>query len=220
VLHGTHAGWAALWTAGQILWRGAKPGSAHRGRPRNARPLNEAVLRRDGTAGLRPVLGGSHQRVPLPDGRAAAAGRPGRGSGGRHARRAEGLRRAAALPGRDQPALVGIRRAYEQAAGAWTGCDWPTRFGRDGLDLNGWTAEKAQSAADERRDAPAEELWQAAAAWLSRLEHFARRAEEEAVQAVQEASAGAWRAALRHAQRAREFEYATGRSVWRGTPTT
>ena len=137
----------------------------------------------------------------------------------RHEQRADGLRRAAELPGRDRPGMEGVLRAFEEAVGVWTGCDWPTRFGRNGLDLNGWTAEEAEAAAEERRGVADEQQWRAAA-WLRRLEHFARRAEEEGGRAVYSASAGARRDALEHARRAREIEFATGRSVWRGTPMT
>ena len=47
-----------------------------------------------------------------------------------------------------------------------------------------------------------------------------RGADTEASQAVQAAAVGAWREALAHAQAARVCEYLTGRTVWRGNPTT
>ncbi len=144
--------------------------------------------------------------------------------GGRGARRP--CRRwcsAAALPGSngEKADVQGIVRAFEEAAGTWTGCDWPTRFGKAGLDLDGWSAAEAQAAAEEHRGMPAEETnWRAAARWLAGVEQFARRAEEEAFQAVLDATAGGWRNALEHAQWARACEFLTARTVWRGTPTT
>lgn len=139
----------------------------------------------------------------------------------RRARRVEALQLAAVLPGREKADVQGIVRAFEEAAGTWTGCDWPTRFGKAGLDLDGWSAVEAQAAAEEHRGMPAEETdWRAAVRWLARVEQFARRSEEEAFQAVLDATAGAWRNALEHAQRARACEFLTSRTVWRGTPTT
>ena len=116
---------------------------------------------------------------------------------------AEALQLAAAPPGREKADVQGIVRAYEEAAGAWTGCDWPTRFGKGGLDLDGWSTAEAQAAAEERRGTAEEPDWRAAARWLEQVEQFARRAEEEASQAVIDAGTGAWRSALEHAQRAR-----------------
>src|SRR6516225_3596486 len=51
------------------------------------------------------------------------------------------------LNSRSEGQKVGIEevcRAYEEGAGAWTGCDWPTRFGTVGLDLKGWKSADAQ----------------------------------------------------------------------------
>jgi hypothetical protein len=45
--------------------------------------------------------------------------------------------------------LEEIARTYEEAAGAWTGCDWPTAFGPTMLDLNGMTAAEADARAAE-----------------------------------------------------------------------
>jgi hypothetical protein len=138
----------------------------------------------------------------------------------RRARRAEALHLAAALPGRERADVHGIVRAFDEAAGTWTGCDWPTRFGKAGLDLDGWSAAEAQAAAEEHRGTEEETDWRAAARWLVRVEQFARRAEQEASQAVLDATAGTWHNALEHAQRARGCEFVTGRTVWHGTPTT
>lgn len=56
------------------------------------------------------------------------------------------------LPRQNQPNLVAVDRAYEEAAGTGTGCDWTTRFGNNDLDLNGWTAKEAESMAVESTD--------------------------------------------------------------------
>jgi hypothetical protein len=138
----------------------------------------------------------------------------------RRGRRAEALQLAATLPGREKPDVQGIIRAFEEAAGTWTGCDWPTRFGKAGLDLEGWSAAEAQAAAEEHRGLAEESYWRAASSWLTRVEQYARRAEEEARQAVLDATAGDWCNALKHAQWARACEFLTARTVWRGTPTT
>jgi hypothetical protein len=37
--------------------------------------------------------------------------------------------------------------AYEQARGRWSGCDWPTRFGSLGIDLEGVSSVQARGAA-------------------------------------------------------------------------
>jgi len=76
-----------------------------------------------------------------------------------------------------------IERAYRQASGKWIGCDWPTEFGKTGLDLNGLKASQVlllarATSGSERAD------WDAAATWLTRLEQEAGKAEDEAKQAV------------------------------------
>ena len=52
------------------------------------------------------------------------------------------------------------------------------------------------------------------------MEHFAPQPQEEATLAVQDATAGAWRNALEHAEQTQTYEFLTGRTVSRGTPTT
>jgi hypothetical protein len=125
---------------------------------------------------------------------------------------------AGSLPGHDGPDMVVITRAYEEAAGTWTGCDWPTQFGLSRLNLDGWTAAEAEAQAvevgrDERLD------WEAAALWLEEVERRAREAEAEAERAITAASAGAWREAADHALRAWSLEFATGRT-FRRQPVT
>ncbi len=138
----------------------------------------------------------------------------------RRTQRVEGLRRAKALPGREKADVQAIARAYEEAAGTWTGCDWPTRYGKAGLDLDGWTAAEAEAFAGRHKGTAMEVDWRDAAQWLARVEQWARRADAEAFQAVQSAATGAWRDALAHAQAVRVCEHLTGRTLWRGTPTT
>lgn len=115
------------------------------------------------------------------------------------------------------PVLADIRRIHEEARGTWTGCDWPTRFGKTGLDLNGWSAAEAEVKADNT-DGTAGDDWVSAARWLSNVEHHAGRAESEAIQAVANAEAGNWDNARRHAVRAWLFEFATGRPLRHGFP--
>lgn len=112
-----------------------------------------------------------------------------------------------------------VRQAYQEASGTWTGCDWPTKFGRSGLDLNGRTAAEVRALAGgaEAREAAD---WSAAADWLAEVERHARQAETHAAAAVTAAQAGDWREALQHAQQAWAQEFATGRPIWRGFPLT
>lgn len=121
-----------------------------------------------------------------------------------------------AWPARKRATLMEIEQAFKEAKGTWTGCDWPTHFGSSGLDLNGWTSAKAETRVRELTEAT--EDWRGAARWLALVEQHAREAESEAAKAVAAAQAGYWHGALKHAQRARALEFATGRPLWRGFP--
>jgi hypothetical protein len=110
-----------------------------------------------------------------------------------------------------------IARAYEEARGTWSVCDWPTCFGRAGLDLNGWTHSRAEAWAVETAGLAAED-WAAAAQWLRGVEGLAGRAETQAALALRAANAGQWREARQHAHQAWALEFATGRPIWRGEP--
>jgi uncharacterized protein (DUF2235 family) len=120
----------------------------------------------------------------------------------------------------DRPKLQEIRRLYEEAKGAWTGCDWHTHFGKLGLDLNGWTPARARARAAECMETEAAAEWRAAGKWLSAVERMAMRAEGHAGWAVRAAAAGAWCEAVEQVRLARACEFATGRLVWRGFPMT
>ena len=92
-----------------------------------------------------------------------------------------------------------IHEAYARAAGRWTGCDWPTRFGEAELDLNGMRSDKALLMA--RATAGAESArWRDAARWLARVEQDARTAGEAARAAVALVGAGDLAAALEQAR--------------------
>lgn len=114
--------------------------------------------------------------------------------------------------------LEDIRRAYEKATRRWTGCDWPTRFGKAGLNLCGLSsqtaADKAQQPGEPRDD------WLAARHWLAQIEQCADRAEMQAALALAAANAGDFATALQHAESACAIERATGRvealgsSIW------
>jgi hypothetical protein len=126
-------------------------------------------------------------------------------------------RGAAAVPAEDAddhavaPDLAEIVRVYEQTAGRWTGCDWPTAFGTMDLDLNGITA--AQAGARAAVDTPLARDWHEAALWLGRVERYAWEAERAAAAAVGAARADAWSDAERHAERAGMMEFITGRPL-------
>jgi hypothetical protein len=113
----------------------------------------------------------------------------------------------------EAPDVEEIVRLYEETTGRWTGCDWPTSFGQTRLDLNGVTAAEAEAEVaanpDEAHD------WREAVRWLARVEISAREAQREAAEAVAFARAGAWQNAARHAGRAWELEFTTGRPLWR-----
>ncbi len=129
-------------------------------------------------------------------------------------------RHAAVNPPRQEPEPLplgwdDIYQAYEEGVGTWTGCDWPTRVGKTGLDLNGCTATRAEALARELAGTTEGMDWQVAAAWLGQIERYAEQAEKSAFQAMNAARAGNWREALEHAQRAWALEFASGRPMWR-----
>jgi hypothetical protein len=107
-----------------------------------------------------------------------------------------------------------IERLYEQVAGTWTGCDWPTTFGKSRLDLHGTSAAEA-SQVPVVFGTQAEVDWRQAAVWLARVERFAAEAEREGAAAMTAARAGDWEEAAHHAERAAALEFATGRPLWR-----
>jgi hypothetical protein len=110
-----------------------------------------------------------------------------------------------------------IHQAYLQGTGTWVGCDWPTRFGQAGLNLQGWHSTAARAMAEECRAAEADD-WIAAARWLVQVEEHAKRAEARAAAAVGAAEVGRWREALQFAEQAWALEFGTGRAVWHGFP--
>ncbi len=114
--------------------------------------------------------------------------------------------------------LTEIHRAFVEAAGAWTGCDWPTFCGKSGLNLQGWTAAQARAMAQETTDPQAVEDWYLASHWLTQIEHNARQAQIKGAAAVQAAEAGKWREALANAEWAWALEFATGRPLRRSWP--
>jgi hypothetical protein len=111
-----------------------------------------------------------------------------------------------------------IRRAFHEGSGTWSGCDWPTRFGKAGLDLNGWSAAQAEIMARDTRGLPVGDDWRAAAEWLAQIERQAEQAENEAVAAVAAAERRDWPTAIDRARRAWLIEVGTGRLRWHGFP--
>ncbi len=138
----------------------------------------------------------------------------------RHEGKARGHQFIAGLPGQAQGELATVACAYERAVGTWTGCDWPTQFGNNDLDLNGWSAAEAESMAVESRDAEEAEDWTTAAEWLHQVEQNAALAESQAALAVAAANASEWGEALEHARRAVLLEFAAGRPLWHDMPLT
>jgi hypothetical protein len=111
-----------------------------------------------------------------------------------------------------------IAKAYQEAVGTWTGCDWTTTHGKSCLDLNGWRAAQAEAMALETTDPQKAADWMSAARWLAKVEQAAREAEAEAGTAVVAAEAGEWRTALAAAERAWALEFSTGRPIWHSYP--
>jgi hypothetical protein len=98
-----------------------------------------------------------------------------------------------------------VEKAYAQARGTWTGCDWPTSFGDSGLDLNGITSGQALLMA--RATAGVEAVdWLEAVHWLRLVEADAEAAEEAARSAVDLAARGNFAVALREAHTACDLE--------------
>lgn len=136
----------------------------------------------------------------------------------RHQRKEHGREVVASLEGDNRPDLEEVLRVYEEAAGTWTGCDWPTSFGPAMLDLEGCTATEAEARSLEvNRDERSR--WEEAARWIAEVERRAESAEVEAEMAVRMASAADWAAAAEHARRAWNLEFATGRTFRRPLPT-
>jgi hypothetical protein len=121
------------------------------------------------------------------------------------------------LPQRLPADLEAIHEAYREGTGTWSGCDWPTTFGKSGLDLQGWHAGEARSMAEQSRGEVAAD-WTAAARWLTQVEEHARQAEARAAAAVSAASAGHWREALQFAEQAWALEFGSGRAIWHSFP--
>jgi hypothetical protein len=115
------------------------------------------------------------------------------------------------VPESDRLDLEEIVEAFKKAAGSWTGCDWPTFFGRRHLNLEDWTAAEAETKARELGGLPEGEDWQAAAKWLAEVECRAAAAEAEGSAAVAAASAGKWLDAVGHSRHAWAMEFDTGR---------
>jgi hypothetical protein len=134
----------------------------------------------------------------------------------RRLRREMGRQFAAGLPEGHTVGIDEVRLAYQEGAGAWAGCDWATRFGATGLDLNGCAAAEAEGMAAHATGPAAAEDWSAAARWLAHVEEYARQAEAHAAAAVTAAAAGQWEEALQNAHRAWSREFSTGRPLRRG----
>jgi hypothetical protein len=135
-------------------------------------------------------------------------------------RRAQVNRILDPLVGQSEVGLDEIDEVYEEASGAWTGCDWQTHFGSEGLNLQDMTSAEAQAVAAETAGSEKAVAWRQATCWLVEVERNAAKAESEAALAVAATKVGEWRQALQHARRAWAFEFATGRSLRNQGPRT
>jgi hypothetical protein len=134
----------------------------------------------------------------------------------RRERHEQAKRFVTSLPETEEVGLEEIQKAYEDAVGQWRGCDWPTHFGRTGLDLADCTPAEAEALAVDAMGTEEAEDWSAAADWLGRVEGQAKRAEAQAALAVAAANAGEWSDALAWARKTLALEFASGRPVRRG----
>ncbi len=98
-----------------------------------------------------------------------------------------------------------IRPLFLKTIGKWTGCDWPTRFGKSALNLEGLKPPQAILMAKATAGVEAAD-WKAAAAWLVKVERDAREAEDEAGRALDLATLGQWSESLEHARKACAIE--------------
>ena len=87
--------------------------------------------------------------------------------------------------------IVVLREATELAHEAWKGCDWETRFGSRGLNLQSIRSRQAVLAAKAMRGTEAD-CWHEASAWLSFIEGQARNAANHADEALRSAETGDW----------------------------
>jgi hypothetical protein len=108
-----------------------------------------------------------------------------------------------------------IATALAAGRGKWTGCDWPTQFGRNRLDLRG--LRPSQALLMQRATAGSEAAdWRDALLWLRRVEQDASQAESEAQTAADLATRGKLREALDHVKRACGIETRYRESsIWR-----
>jgi hypothetical protein len=107
-----------------------------------------------------------------------------------------------------------IERAFHQSAGKWTGCDWPTQFGKSGLNLYGLKAKQAALLARATSGLESAD-WRAAVEWLDQVERDAQAAQVMAGEALTCARNGNAAGALFHAQNACDLEAKYHKqSVW------
>lgn len=131
--------------------------------------------------------------------------------------RAKGQRSAEKVRGTtaQEPLIEVIRPIFRRRAGQWTGCMWPTHFGKRKLDLNGMNSAQARIMA-RATSGPEAADWRAAVEWLVRVEIDAADAEQAAAEAVALAEKQKWRDALVQAGHACMLEHRHHRdATWR-----
>jgi hypothetical protein len=98
-----------------------------------------------------------------------------------------------------------ILQAFLRGRNRWAGCDWPTRFGTNSLNLCALTSSQALMMARATAGTEAAE-WRAAAQWLTEVETAAREAEQEASRAARLAGEGQLAEAAERARSALDLE--------------
>jgi hypothetical protein len=94
---------------------------------------------------------------------------------------------------------------FARSSGEWVGCDWPTVFGTNQLNLQNMSTSQAVLMARGTAGAESEAWWEASR-WLKLVEKDADQAESEARIAVGLFEAGSWEEALIHVHNACEIE--------------
>jgi hypothetical protein len=84
---------------------------------------------------------------------------------------------------------------YVQSSGKWQGCDWPTAFGANRLNLNGLRAVQAHLLSEATAGSEGAD-WRAAAQWLENVERDAKQVEAKTARAAELAEAGQLNEAL------------------------
>jgi hypothetical protein len=94
---------------------------------------------------------------------------------------------------------------FIDSAGKWLGCDWPTTFGVNELQLKNLRPTQAKMLAEATAGSESSD-WRRAAEWLNRVESDANHAEAKAAKAAELAETGRLIDALKLAEESCDIE--------------